>query len=104
MTAGDANTNACLHLLAAADREVLESCSAHCRPGDTVLLIDAGVLQLIKPELADLIPAGCRLCCLLTDLEAHGLSSAVETTAAEPVDDSAFPVLLREHRHCLSWT
>lgn len=104
MTMGDAEKITCLHLLAAAGPEALDTCRSQCRAGDSVLLIDSGVLQLLKPELAALLETGCRLYCLVTDLDAHGLSAATESFGAEPVDDFEFPSLLREHAHCLSWT
>jgi sulfur relay protein TusB/DsrH len=103
MTVGAVDKVSCLHLLAGAGPEALDACRSQCRAGDAVLLIDAAVLQLLKPGMDKLVSTGCRLYCLTHDLEAHGLSAAIDSFPAEPVDDSRFPGLLREHDHCLSW-
>ena len=104
MTVGAVDRVSCLHLLAGAGPEALDACRSQCRAGDAVLLIDAAVLQLLKPGMDTLVSTGCRLYCLNHDLEAHGLSAVIESSPANPVDDSRFPGLLREHDHCLSWT
>jgi sulfur relay protein TusB/DsrH len=103
MTVGAVDRVSCLHLLAGGGPEALDACRSQCRAGDAVLLIDAAVLHLLKAGMDTFVSTGCRLYCLNHDLEAHGLSAAIDSFPAEPVDDSRFPGLLREHDHCLSW-
>jgi sulfur relay protein TusB/DsrH len=98
------NRESCLHLLAAAGGEARQACLANCRPGDTLLLLDAGVFQLPGAEGA-LAGAGVdRVCFLAADLRAHGLESVAAGAGFEVVDDTEFPELLRRHPHCVTWT
>ncbi len=93
----------CLHLVAADNSDTLRTCLSNCRPGDTLLVLDAGVLQLLAG--ADRLgeSGALRICFLAADLQAQGLAATAGRAGFEAVDDSEFPALLRQHPHCVTW-
>jgi sulfur relay protein TusB/DsrH len=94
----------CLHLLTGASREALEDCLAHAAAGDTVLFIDAGVLQLLRARSGALGSPGVELCFAEADLAAQGLVELARQAQVDVIDDAAFCALLQAHGHCLTWT
>lgn len=93
----------CLHLLAGAGPEALADCLAHAAPGDTVLFVDAGVLQLLRAGPGALGGPGLELCFAQADLAAQGLDGLARQAQIAVVDDAGFCALLRAHDHCLTW-
>ncbi len=95
--------HSCLHLVSGARRTALAECSRHCDSSDSVLFLDAGVLQVFRDELAGLSASGAGLYFLAADLQAHGLQQMARDLAFDVMDDAGFVRLLCEHDHCLSW-
>lgn len=91
----------CLHLVAGDGREALEDCLALCVPGDALLFLDAGVLQLLQapPGLPDSVQAHF----LAADLQARGLLETARRRRLSALDDAAFCGLLAAHGRCLTW-
>lgn len=93
---------ACLHLVAAAGRDVLEACLTQVSTGDHIVFLDAGVLQLLHSPAA-WATAEAPVSFAATDLRAHGLLDAARGARADVVDDAGICVLLLRCGHCLTW-
>jgi sulfur relay protein TusB/DsrH len=93
---------ACLHLVAAAGRDVLDACLAQVSAGDHVVFLDAGVLQLLQSP-ATLATAADGVSFAATDLRAHGLLDAAREARVDVVDDAGICALLARCRHSLTW-
>lgn len=74
-------------------------CQQALAPGDTLLLIENGVLAL-QPTPPD-IPAGVQLAALQIDLIRYGLPATAETFHV--VDDEGFVALVCQHDKTMSW-
>jgi len=92
----------CLHLVAAAGRDVVDACLAQVAPGDTVVFLDAGVLHVLQPPVSPASAAGAMLFAD-ADLRAHGLLEAARDAQAGVIDDAGICALLVQCRHCLTW-
>jgi len=97
------NTPACcLHLVAGAGHDILDDCLAQAAPGDQVVFIDAGVLQLLQSTFASPNAAGAFFFAE-ADLRAHGLLEAARDLQAGIIDDAGICALLAQCEHCLTW-
>lgn len=92
-----------LHLVCSAGKGAFEACRAASTAGDTVLFLDNGVTQLLLGEPGKLLPPGVAVYYSEPDLEARGLAGAARGSQVRILEDSAFPSLLQNHQHCLSW-
>lgn len=92
----------CLHLVAGAGRDVLDACLAQVSPGDKVVFLDAGVLQLLQSSTSLANAAGATFFAE-ADLQAHGLLEAARDLQADVIDDGGICDLLAQCRHCLTW-
>jgi len=84
------------------ERNALKSCLDHLSPGDTVLLIEDGVLAAgqggaFVKALAD---AGCTVCALGPDLSARGVAVA---EGIHVVDYGGFVDLAAAARRVCAW-
>ena len=93
---------ACLHLVAAAGRDVLDACLAQVSTGDYVVFLDAGVLQLLQSQAA-FATAADAVSYAAVDLRAHGLLDAALAARVDVVDDAGICDLLARFGHCLTW-
>jgi sulfur relay protein TusB/DsrH len=93
----------CLHLVVAAGHRALRDCLSLCRPGDSVLFLDAGVLHLLGPRPEGNPETTPALLFAVADLEAHGLLASARAAGARTADDADFCALLAAHGHCLTW-
>jgi len=92
----------CLHLVAGAGRDALEACSARLAPSDTVVFLDAGVLQLLQSSSTPASTASMMFFAE-TDLRAHGLLESARDLQAGVIDDAGICALLTQCTHCLTW-
>ena len=92
----------CLHLVAGAGRDVLDACFAQLAPIDTVVFLDAGVLQLLQPSST---PGSATSAMFFAeaDLRAHGLLEAAHDLQVGVIDDAGICALLTQCTHCLTW-
>jgi len=92
-----------LHFLLSADQASWHACGACCAPGDTVLLLDRGVMGLARPSA---IPQGmfpCHVAGSRADALARGLPIETNDLGVEFIDDGDVIALIEAHSHCLSW-
>ena len=102
----DRNTqkSRCLHLVAGEGRRAIQDCLARCRPDDTVLFLDAGVLHLLtEPDGAGGSEAP-EFRYLAADLEAHGLLDGARRAGVAIATDADLCALLARNDLCLTWT
>jgi len=92
----------CLHLVAGAGRDVLDACFAQVSPGDTIVFLDAGVLQLLQ-SFPGLSSAAGATFFAEADLQAHGLLEAARDLQAGIINDADICTLLAQCKHCLTW-
>lgn len=92
-----------LHLVFSAGEGAFDACRTASSAGDTVLFLDNGVRQLLLGEPGKLLPPGVAVYYSEPDLEARGLAGAARNIQVRVLVDTAFPALLKSHRHCLSW-
>lgn len=89
------------------DRPSLQSCLGHCLPGDSVLLIEDGVLGARKgaaasAALAAAMPS-CKIYVLGPDAVARGMAPDTFVPGVETVDYSGFVDLAAGHDRVQSW-
>ena len=105
----------CLHLVAGAGQEALDDCVAHSAARDALLLVDAGVLHLLRHatgfvagSVAGLVAGSgagaAEVHFLAADLQAQGLLELARRLKVSVVEDTVFCELLAAHDHCLTWT
>lgn len=92
-----------LHLVFSAGQGAFEACRAASTAGDSVLFVDNGVRQLLLGEPGKWLPPGVAVYYSGPDLEARGLASPARELQLRILKDAAFPSLLQNHQHCLSW-
>ena len=92
----------CLHLVAGAGRDAFDDCMSLVAPGDAVVFLDAGVLQLLRCP-AGLPESPAALYFAAADLRAHGLLEAALRERARLLDDGEVCDLLAACDHCLTW-
>ncbi|MBC54016.1 MAG: sulfurtransferase complex subunit TusB [Gammaproteobacteria bacterium] len=81
--------------------DALQRCLALVAPGDSILLIEDGVLAASLSTLADSVSGRSVTCyALIDDLAARGVSAA--DTCIRSVDATGFVNLIVEHRNSLS--
>jgi tRNA 2-thiouridine synthesizing protein B len=87
--------------------QTLISCLGHARNGDTVLLIEDGVLGASAGSgMADLISARMktvRVCALEPDLAARGIGASRTLEGIETIDYSGFVDLAASHDRTQAW-
>lgn len=93
----------CLHLVARSSTEALELCLAHFVEGDTLLLIDDGVMLLAGEPGARFESLLMNAVYLREDLDARGLAGLAEQSGARKANDSDFLELLQRHDLCVTW-
>lgn len=92
-----------LHLVFSVGQGAFEACRGASTAGDTVVFLDNGVRQLLLGEPGKLLPPGVAVYYSEPDLQARGLASPARDLQVRTVEDGAFPALLENHQHCLSW-
>jgi sulfur relay protein TusB/DsrH len=99
---GEAVPAARLHLLMDPGHDSVQACLQQLDQQDTVLLADRGVELLAEPARSSQLLAAAgsvaalQACCL-----ARGLAIPATIKA---LDDTAWPAVVRAHRHILSWS
>jgi sulfur relay protein TusB/DsrH len=96
-------SRSCLHLVVSAQAAALEACLQQFDSGDTLVLIDAGVMHVMSLEEAGVIPPVTPLMVSGEDLDARGLMPVARRLELEVIDDKGCAGLLRRHAHCLTW-
>ena len=86
---------------------VIQSCIDHCQPGDTVIFIEDGVLNILSSSpFAERINAmktfGVNFYALAEDLQARGIESQL-TDAIISINYTGFVRLSVEHSPIQSW-
>jgi len=89
------------------DRPSLASCVAHCLPGDSILLIEDGVLgarngSASAKMLVDAM-ANCKVYVLGPDATARGMAPDAMVTGIETIDYNGFVELAVNHKRTQSW-
>lgn len=89
------------------ERNALESCLGHCKPGDAVLLIEDGVVGARRGgryagRLAE-AGAQCKIYALGPDLAARGLKPEDIDSAIQVVDYGGFVDLAAVHDRAQAW-
>ena len=93
----------CLHLLVSSSAEAMAACRSHFKTGDTVFLLDDGVMAFAADD-SGFISSSLRACHFsAADLEARGLINAARDAGASIVDDAEFIELLQQYDFCLTW-
>ncbi len=96
-----------LHQLLSADPRAVKDCLSFVKPGDELLLINAGVHLLNGPNsiLAAHEQPGCefRVFALETDVKARGLQSRAEQRALRLLDDQQWLEHVCGCQQVLSW-
>ncbi|MEE4218343.1 MAG: DsrH/TusB family sulfur metabolism protein [Xanthomonadales bacterium] len=92
-----------MHLVFSAGQGAFEACRKASAAGDTVVFLDNGVRQLLLGEPGKLLPPGVAVYYSEPDLQARGLASPARDLQVRTLKDGAFPSLLENHPHCLSW-
>ena len=88
------------------ERGALESCLAHARAGDTVLLIEDGVYAALKEgKAAELLATaeGVKITALSADLKARGIDAGKMVDGVEVVDYAGFVDLVTATDKTQSW-
>jgi len=70
---GDAPSS-CLHLVVGANAQALDDCLRHLAPDDAVVLLDCGVLHLLRSASTAYFDQAARVSYAAADLAAHGLA------------------------------
>lgn len=85
----------------------LQSCIAHCKPGDGVLLIEDGVYGALAgssiTELVEARAADVAFYYLDGDAKARGLPAEKLLGGVKPVDYGGFVDLVADHDRTQSW-
>ncbi len=85
----------------------LQSCLNHVSDGDTVLLIEDGVLGAARgTDVSDLVASSIgkiTLCVLTPDLQARGIASERLLEGAQTVDYAGFVELAAKHDVTQAW-
>ena len=92
-----------LHLVFSVGQGAFEACRKASTAGDTVVFLDNGVRQLLLGEPGKLLPPGVAVYYSQPDLEARALAGPASDFQVRILEDGAFPSLLENHQHCLSW-
>ena len=89
------------------DRPSLQSCLGHCLPGDSVLLIEDGVLGARKGAASsaalEAAMPNCKIYVLGPDAAARGLAQDALVSGIETVDYGGFVDLAASHDRTQSW-
>lgn len=93
----------CLHLVVGAGQQALDDCLAQAKEGDSVLFLDAGVLQLLHKLPRQSGSSAVAAYYSAADLRAHGLLEVARREGADVVDDAGCCELLALHPHSLTW-
>ncbi|HXZ49130.1 MAG TPA: sulfurtransferase complex subunit TusB [Usitatibacter sp.] len=88
------------------ERPALESCLAHARPGDSVLLIEDGVYAATRGSAGarrlESLPPDVKVYALAPDLEARAMDGAL-VEGVMTVDYRGFVDLVARHSRVQSW-
>lgn len=98
----------CLHLVVRSSAEGLRDCQARFTKGDSVLLLDDGVMAIANEGLEHLqametAEQDVSICFSAVDLEARGLSGLAHAASAVVLSDAEIVDLLQAHDFCLTW-
>ncbi|HFB98473.1 MAG TPA: sulfurtransferase complex subunit TusB [Bryobacterales bacterium] len=88
------------------ETDALESCLAHAREGDIVLLIEDGVYATIKGgRAAEALASagGVKIAALSADLKARGITPEKMVEGVEVVDYGGFVDLVTENDRVQAW-
>lgn len=99
-----ADRDSCLHLVVSADERALDDCLRHLAARDTVVLLDRGVLHLLRSSSTACFDTPARVLFAEADLAAHGLADTALRGGVDTVDDAGVCALLAVCRHSLTWT
>ena len=97
----------CLHLVVTASKQTLADCIDHFSSQDSIVFLDAGVLNLLGPKMDEhmdeniLNNTQCHFS--LEDLQARGLLPKAQALGVQIRDDKAVVRMLIAHEHCLTW-
>ncbi|HKX55766.1 MAG TPA: DsrH/TusB family sulfur metabolism protein [Xanthomonadales bacterium] len=95
--------NACLHLLFSHSGDCVRVCLAQLGAGDSLVLLNTGVLLLLDPAWMHNLPEECTVYAIDADVQAHGLAEIQGSSGSVLIDDAAWARLVMMHAHCLSW-
>lgn len=95
--------NACLHLLFSHNSDCVRDCLAQIGAGDSLILLNTGVLLLLDPAWMHNLPEESTVYAIDADVQAHGLAEIQRTSGSVLIDDAAWARLVMTHAHCLSW-
>ena len=99
---------ASLHLIMSAERTVLQRCLSCTMAGDHVVLLADGVLSTLvsgEDKVRSLVRLGePEILVLGSDAAARGVVEELNTAGLEMIDEHDLVQLVRQHRHCLSWS
>lgn len=95
--------NDCLHLLFNYHNDCVRDCLVQLGVGDSLVLLNTGVLLLLEPAWMDELPHGITVYAIEADVQAHGLAEIQATTGSVLIGDVAWARLVMTHAHCLSW-
>jgi len=98
----------CLHLLVRFSAEGLRDCQARLAKGDSVLLLDDGVMAIANEgrehlQAMETAEQDVSICFSAVDLEARGLSGLARAAGAVVLSDVKIVDLLQSHDFCLTW-
>jgi sulfur relay protein TusB/DsrH len=93
----------CLHLVMRSNADLLDQCLACVGENDSVVLMDAGVGLVGRPDFAAWLPGRGSVYCLQADLLARGLGELSISPGLETISDQGLIQLVCQHDHCLSW-
>lgn len=93
----------CLHLLFSNSSDSVRDCQAQLAAGDSLVLLNTGVLVLLEPARMCNFPDDCTVYAIEADMQAHGLAGVQAAMAVELIDDTGWARLVMSHAHCLSW-
>ena len=103
MAAGNGMHGTCLHLVMKPDAAVLAICASQFRNGDSVLLLDSGVMALAGPQPVAKPFAPVEVFLAEADAAARGLLDLARSEGLRLLPDEQFADLLARHQFCLSW-
>jgi sulfur relay protein TusB/DsrH len=95
--------NACLHLLFSHNGDCVRDCLAQFGEGDSLILLNTGVLLLLDPAWMHDLPDETTVYAIDADVQAHGLAEVQGSTGSVLIDDAGWARLVMKHAHCLSW-
>ena len=91
-----------LHLLLSVSENAWRDCLLASKASDTVVLLDEGVLGLVRND-RHCRPESCRMLVSAADLQARMGTLPADAEEVALVSDADLVSLLESHAHCVSW-